>query len=357
MTEAAAPSSSSRRSPFLRPVPIALAVVLGLGLAIVAYRRGGVLDLPPVPSGVTIEAAGLDNLGALRERARALETMTSRADVRGAVLEGDVHLAKAAEGLAAVRRGEGEPGLQKIREALSEQPDDMVIGNAYRMSVMSLRRSALAKGANRETLAERLPAYLQGEPVATLDQLYRKHPSRDTGFQLALGWVDDILLTPKPEARVVAGLASMRLLNEILAKDPYYVPALCARGAGYLNPPARIDFIPAWRETLRPVPNAASRDLALCVAIGRYVGAGSAHTAAEQAINLGDAYAKEGQPERARSWWQLAQNASRDADLLEAVRRRYNWRDSELVEQLEAEREVRAADLDHPLTDLSPTWQ
>src|SRR6476659_1793952 len=154
MTDAAAASSSSPSSPLLGRVPIAAAVVLGLALFAVAYWRGGVLDLPAVPSGVTPESTGLNDLGAMRERALALEAMTKRAAVNDAVLEGDPRLVKAAEGLAAVRRGEGESGLRKIREALSEQPADLVVGNTYRMAVVSLRHSALANGANRQTLAE-----------------------------------------------------------------------------------------------------------------------------------------------------------------------------------------------------------
>jgi hypothetical protein len=353
MTGAAAASSGSRPSPRLGRVPIAAALVLGLALFAVAYWRGGLLDLPPVPSGVTPEAAGLHNVAIMRERARALEAMVNQAAVKGAALKGDIRLAKAAEGLAAVRRGEGEHGLQTLREALSAQPDDLVIGNAYRMAVLSLRRSALANGASRETLAEHLPPYLERESIATLERLYREHPSRETGLQLAIAWIDEIVLSPKPEPAYAAALASTKLLNEILARDPSYIPALYSRGINYLNFPARLPPMQA----MKPVPDAASRDLALCVAIGRRIGGGSPQLAGMLARALGDAYAKEGQPQRARSWWQLAQNASRDPDLLEGVRRRYTWRDDELIDQLEAERDVRALDLDHPPTDLSPMWR
>jgi hypothetical protein len=357
MTDAAAASGGSRTARRLGRVPIAAALVLGLALFAVAYWRGGVLDLPPVPSGVTVETAGVQNVGLMRERARALETLVNGPAVNGSGLEDDEPLAKAAEGLAALRRAEGESGLQKIREALSAVPDDLVIGNTYRMAVLSLRRSTLANGASRQTFAEHLPAYLEGESVATLERFYREHPSREAGFQLAMAWVDEVLLSPTSDGRVVAGLASMKLLDEILAKDPYYLPAVCSRGIGYLNPPARVDFIPAWKKTLRPSPDAASRALGLCVAIGREVGGGSPEMAGMQALNLGDAYAKEGQPQRARSWWQIAQNASRDAALLEAVRRRYTWQDDDLVDRLETEREAGMLDLDHPLTDLSLMWR
>ena len=354
MTDAAA-TSSPRTSPLLGRVSIAAAVVVAIALFAVAYRRGGVLDLPPVPSGVTPERAGVNNIAVMGERARALDTLVTRA-ASGAALEGDPHLVKAAEGVAAARRGEGEAGLRKIREALSAQPDDLVIGNTYRMAVLSLRRSASANGASRDTLAEHLPSYLEGESVGTLETLYRQHPSREAGFQLVMAWVDEILLSPD-ERKAGPALTSMKLLNEILAKDPYYLPALCTRGLAYLNPPSRIDFIPAWKKLMRPVPNAASRDLSLCMAIGARVGGGSRQAAATQALNLGDAYAKEGQPERARSWWQIAQNASRDEALLAAIRRRFAWRDDELIDQVEKEIMASITDLDHSPTDLSLLWR
>jgi hypothetical protein len=329
--------------------------VLAVALFAVAYWRGGVLDLPPVPSGVTSETAGVQNLALMRERAHALDALAAGGG-NAVAPEGDPALAKAAAGVAAVRRGEGEAGLRQIREALSAQPDDLVIGNAYRMSVLSLRRAAITNAANRETLARHLPPYLQGESVGTLERFYREHQSREAGFQLAMAWVDEILVSPE-ERRAGAALASMKVLDKVLEEQPHYLPALCARGLGYLNPPARIDFVPALQAVLRPVPNAASRDLSLCVAIGAKLGGGSREVAAAQALNLGDAYAKERQPQRARSWWQLAQNLSRDEALLAGVRRRFAWGDDELIERIETERSAEMADLDHPLTDLTLTWR
>jgi len=75
------------------------------------------------------------------------------------------------------------------------------------------------------------------------------------------------------------------------------------------------------------------------------------------ALTLGDAYAKEGKANRARSWWQISENASRDPALLGAVRRRFAWQDDEMPDRLEAELEGRMLDLEHPLTDLSLMWQ
>ena len=133
--------------------------------------------------------------------------------------------------------------------------------------------------------------------------------------------------------------------------------ALYSRGLAYLNSPARLVAIDAWKKALKPVPDAASRDLALCVAIGQRIGGGSPQLVGTLALNLGDAYAKEGQPQRARSWWQIAQNASHDPALLEAVQRRFTWRDEEVVDQVEADLDARLLDLDHPASDLSTMWR
>jgi hypothetical protein len=183
------------------------------------------------------------------------------------------------------------------------------------------------------------------------------HRTREAGFQLAMGWIDEVVVSSKIEELVAAQVASLKVLNEVLAKEPYYVPALYARGVGYLNPPARITLNPTLQQALRPVPNAASRDLALCVAIGQRIGGGSPEMAGTLAMTLGDAYVKEGQLQRARSWWQLAQNASRDPAVLDAVRRRFSWRDDEALDRLEAELESRKSDFDHPVTDLSMMWR
>ena len=117
--------------------------------------------------------------------------------------------------------------------------------------------------------------------------------------------------------------------------------------------PARL----VWPEARKAAPDAASRDLGLCVAIGRRVGGGSPRLRATLALTLGDAYAKEGKPDRARSWWQIAQNTGRDPALLDAVRRRFAWQDGELLDRIEAELEGRMLDLEHPLTDLSLVWR
>ncbi len=330
----------------------AAGALLFAGLAALAYFRGGLLGLPAVPAGLTGDKAGLANLGALGERARALESAAGAGDAAAAAVS-DPALARAARGLAALRRGDVSHGLEMVHRAIRLAPDDLVLGNAYRMAVFHLRRDALADAARRQTLAERLPPALEHEPIAFLEGLRLEHPSRETTLQLALAWVDELLLFPALEIKAPASVESVNLFSEVLAEDPYYVPALFGRGLNYLHRPARL----VWPESRKAAPGAASRDLGLCVAFGRKVGGAPPRLVATLALTLGDAYAKEGRPQRARSWWQIAENASRDPELLQAVRRRFGWQDQEMLARLEAELEGRMLDLEHPLTDLSVMWQ
>jgi tetratricopeptide (TPR) repeat protein len=317
------------------------------GLAAIAFLRGGVLGLPAPPSGVTARSAGLADLAGMAQRARALEA--------GAALpaSADPALARAAEGLAAARQGDLARGLPALHEAVERAPDDLVIGNAYRMAVFHLKRAALADPSHRSSLAEQLPPELRAEPIGFLERVRRAHPSRETTLQLALGWADELLLYGALEIKAPASIESVDLLTSILEEEPGYVPALYGRGLNYLHRPARL----VWPETHKAAPDAASQDLGRCVAIGRKIGGAPPLLVATLALTLGDAYAKEGEPDRARSWWQIAQNASRDRELLEAVRRRFGWQDDEMLDRLEHELENRMLDLDHPLTDLAIMWR
>lgn len=310
-------------------------------LALAATQRGGLLALPSVPRGFATAATGIANLGALSERARALES-------GGA---GDAALAAAATGLAALDRGEIDAGLESLRDAVRRSPDDLVLGNAYRMAVFRLRRDVLRDPAPT-TLAASMPAPLAGEPIAFLEQLVREHPSRETELQLALAWVDEMLLFPALEIKAPASVESVRLLSGILEREPAYVPALYGRGLNYLHRPARL----VWPEAQKAPHDAASYDLGLGMAIGRKVGSAPPRLVGTMALALGDAYAKEGRAGRARSWWQIAQNACRDDDLGAAIERRWGWGDAELLDALEEELQTQMRDLEHPMTDLAFLW-
>jgi hypothetical protein len=220
------------------------------------------------------------------------------------------------------------------------------------MAVFRLRRAAL-EDVSRTSLAARLPAPLGGEPLEFLKRFAAEHPSREADLQLALAWVDEMLLYPALEIKAPASIESVEILSAVLERQPHYVPALYGRGLNYLHRPARL----VWPESQAAPPDAASRDLGLCVALGRAVGGGSPALVSTLALALGDAYAKEGRGEKARSWWQIAQNQSRDAAVRAAVERRWSWTDAELLDRLEAELQTRMLDLDRPMTDLSLMWR
>jgi hypothetical protein len=312
----------------------------------VALLRGGLLGLPSPPPGTTAASAGIEDLAALGARAGQLEPgrLAARADPA---------LAMAAEGLDLVRRGEVESGLERMRAAVLAAPEDLVIGNAYRMQVFHLRRAALAVEPGRDGLSPAMPAALEGQPVAFVERLAREHPCRETRLLLALSWADEILLFGALEIKAPASVESVKLFSEILEENPSYVPALFGRGLNYLHRPARL----VWPEIEKAAADAASRDFGRCVAIGRKLGGASPRLTGTLAMALGDAYAREGRPERARSWWQIARNACGDADLREAIHRRFDWQDAEMLDRLENELATRMLDLDHPLTDLAVMWR
>jgi hypothetical protein len=333
-----------RRRPGRRRLRLlGLGAGLFIGLAILAVSRSGLLGLPPAPGDLTPEQAGLAGLDRLASRARAL----------GERRPGDdVVLARAVLGLEAIAAGDTSRGLALLRTALGQAPTDLVLGNAYRMTVFGLKRAALTSGADRATLAARMPPELEGEPLRFLDALARAHPCREVDLQRALSWVDEMLLFPALEIKAPASVASVDLLSGILAREPWYVPALFGRGLNYLHRPSRL----VWPESEKAPPEAARRDLERCVAAGRKVGGASPRLVGSLALALGDAYAKEGRRERARSWWQIAANAAGDPALRQAVERRFAWEDAEMIERLEAELENEMLDAEHPMTDLALIW-
>ena len=314
-------------------------------LAVVAFVRGGLLGLPPAPAGVTAADAGLADLAAMRSRAALLASNAPAGE--------DAPLRLARRGLELARAGSTAASLDSLRAAVSLAPRDIVIGNAYRMTVFDLKRRALADTAARTTLAETLPPELAHEPFALFEQLRRDHPSREVTLQLALAWVDELLLFHALEIAAPASVTSVDLFTEILNAQPAYVPALYGRGLNYLHRPARL----VWPESHKAAPDAASHDIGLAVAIGRRIGGASPGLVGTLALALGDAYAKEGKLERARSWWQIAQNSDHGPAVRDAVKQRLGWQNAEVRDRLEDELERRMLDVDHPLTDLAVMWR
>lgn len=347
---AAATSERSVRARPKRGWFLAGGIVMAI-LAVLAVRRGGLLDLPAAPRDVTAVQAGLNDLSQLANRAAVLESLANGEAV--ATAPGDSAFAHAVAGLKEVRRGDAERGVSLLRRAVMLAPQDLVLGNTFRMAVFQLRRASLAAAGGRETLVAQVPAWLAREPLATLESLHAAHPQRETALQLALGWVDELILHGALEIKAPASVESVKLFTDVLQREPAYVPALYGRGLNYVHRPSRL----VWPEARKAAPDAASQDVGLAVAIGRRVGGGSPELVATLALTLGDAYAKEGHADRARSWWQIAANTFREPVILEATQRRFAWRDDEMLDRLEAELEARMADLDHPLSDLSIMWR
>ncbi|MBI4719146.1 MAG: hypothetical protein HY763_15200 [Planctomycetes bacterium] len=245
-------------------------------------------------------------------------------------------------------------GLALMREGVRRRPDDLVLANAYRMTVFSLRRDFLTEAHARGVLAPQFPPHLDRQPLAFFEELVREHPSREARLQLALAWVDEMLLFPALEIKAPASVQAVDVLTQVLEEpgSEWYVPALFARGLNHLHRPARL----VWPESDKTAPDAAAQDIARCVAAGRRLGVGSQRLQATLTMTLGDAYIKAGRFNVARSWWQIALNLCSDADLREAVHRRFGWRDEDILDRLEEELDRARAELEHPMTDLALMW-
>jgi hypothetical protein len=151
---------------------------------------------------VTAEQAGLANLPQLGLRARALELLANGQTADAA--PSDSAFTCVVAGLLAVRRGDEEGGLSLLRRGLTLAPADLVLGNAFRMAVFQLRRAHLTDARGRETLVARVPAWLEREPIATFERLHARNPQRETALQLALSWVDELILFQAPEIKAPA---------------------------------------------------------------------------------------------------------------------------------------------------------
>ncbi len=353
---------------FVRPAWMVIAMAAA-GVGAFAWSRVGLLDLPSVPHDLTLDATGLGNLDAMRDLDDAIRS-DSRADrVSNGALPPAAQRVR--DGLLLIRAGKPEAGLAAMQQGVAQDPDNLVLSNAYRMECFTLRRAALAD-ARRASAApvaatgavnSVFPAYLEAQPIAPLEKLKKDHPSRETRLALALAWVDEMLLFPALEVKAPASVESVRELTVVLEGDgstdgkssaasPYYVPALFARGLNHLHRPARL----VWPEADKTPLDAAVQDIARCIAVGRKFNAGSSRLQATLAIALGDAYVKIGRSQNARSWWQIAQNICRDEAIQQAVRRRYAWRDETVLDDLEAELDRARAELDAPMTDLRMMW-
>ena len=302
--------------------------IILIAVSAFAFSRVGLLDIPNVPANLTLRDTGLDNLPQMKKLDEACTPL-----------------------LQAVKKNP-EQGLHQMRDEIRKDPDNLVLANAYRMTTFQLRREFLLNQKTNPTIT--FPPYLEKEPIAFFEQLAAEHPSRETKLNLALAWVDTMLLFPALEIKAPASVESVKILSQMIdGSDPYYVPALFARGMNHLHRPARL----VWPEADKTPPDAAAQDISHCIAVGRKFGVGSAKLQATLAIALGDSYVKVGKYSKARSWWQIAQNLSGDSSIQQAVRRRYGWQNEEILDRLEEELDRARAALDNPMTDLRMMWE
>jgi len=334
------------------------AVVVIVGTAAYAWSRVGLLDLPGVPSDLTASTAGLSNLndmksvdGFLTHGLGTPDDVTANATISSQMTPR--HYGYMA--MARLRLGRDVAAdLDMLGKAVKSAPDDLTLSNAFRMEVFKLRRDYLNEARKRGEVMPQFPEYLDKQPIKFFEELVKEHPSRETKLSLALSWVDNMLLFPALEIKAPSSVEAVNILTELLNEpgNEDYVPALFARGLNHLHRPSRL----VWPESNKTPRDAAVRDIAQCVAIGRKLGVGSKHLQAVLAMTLGDAYLKANKFNQARSWWQIAQNLCHDDDIQQGVLRRYSWRDEEMVDRLEEELDSSRSELEHPMTDLALMW-
>ncbi len=347
---------ADRRS---RTALAAVAAVVTCGVAIAAWSRVGLLDLPSVPRSTTASESGLDDLNQLAwldDYLRADRSLGLAVPMPG--FKPPALASEAAvfvrSGIFKIADGEAPGGLENIRKGVRMAPDNLAIGNVYRMEVFRQRREYLAEARLRGSLTPQFPPHLESQPIVFFESLVAEFQTRETKLQLALAWVDEMLLFPALEIKAPASVQAVDILTEVIENgNENYVPALFARGLNHLHRPARL----VWPESAKTPPDAAVRDIARCVAVGRRIDAGSSGLQAFLAMTLGDAYVKAGRNNVARSWWQIAQNLSHDSNVQSAVRRRYAWNDEEILDRLEQELDRARAELEDPMTDLALMWR
>lgn len=343
------------------------------------------LNLPAVPTDITLETAGLAGLNEMKSlndqlwsEATAQNAQRSqvapKSDEAGTLPLSQVApksyeggtlqrsnaptpLPKAASlvqrGIQAYRRGDSTNALESIRQGVRLDPNNLVLANAYRMVVFSLRRDFLAAARRDQLQAPKFPPELDRQPIAFFEELDRTHPSRETKLHLAMSWVDEMLLFPALEIKAPSSVQAVDLLTQVIDHgNSGYVPALFARGLNHLHRPARL----IWPESAKTKRDVAAQDIGRCVSIGRHFSAGSVRLRATLALSLGDAYVKDGRLSVARSWWQIAQNLCHDDDFQASIRRRYAWRNEDILDRLEEELDRGRSQLDHPMTDLALMW-
>ena len=210
--------TSTEGPPRSRKVLWIVALLLIVGMAVLAWFRVGMLDLPTVPGGLTLEAAGLANL----EQMKQLNALIWSAPQSGSGSSNTAVLPEAARlvqsGVAACRRGDTRAALDDMRRGIQLDPNNLVLANAYRIVVFGLRRDFLAASRRALTVAPKFPPELEGQPIAFFEELDRQHATRETKLHLALSWVDEMLLFPALEIKAPASVEAVDLLTQVIEK-------------------------------------------------------------------------------------------------------------------------------------------
>jgi tetratricopeptide (TPR) repeat protein len=258
--------------------------------------------------------------------------------------------------MARIRAGQAEAGLEQLEQAVRLAPENLALGNALRMQVFERRRTFQLENDGAQGLLRAPPAWLDRRSIAVFRRLAQEQPRRETRLQLAAALLDEMLLAPSLEVRAGVTFEALELLRGVLeesARGAYYLPARYARGLVYLYRPANL----LWSDKIDAALRRARDDLAVCVATARQVGLESGNVGGRLALALGDTYAKEGLPERARSWWQIAHAVSPQEAVRARVRTRMTWADPQIIDRLERELDAELRQAERPLSDMSLLWE
>jgi hypothetical protein len=312
-----------------------------------------VTGLPAVPDAVTRRDAGLDGIEHFADEARGFaKPLADDERARFATERPATLVDQARSAIDQLGHGRRADGLRAFSALVAANPGDLVLGNAFRMQVYREKRAFLLAARARGERSPSFPDELKDEPLATLKRTEAANSTREVRIQIALCYVDRMMLDPALEVRAPASIDSVHAFTVVLTSDPYNVPALVGRGLNHLNRPRRL----VWPEHPAPPENAASQDLGLAAAVGAKVGGASARVKGLLLLLLGDAYAHEGKPDVARSWWTLAGESTPDRGVSDELRLRAGWPETEIPDRLEAHLEERMEATDAPVSDLSFLW-
>ena len=152
-----------------------------------------VTGLPEVPESLSRSDAGLDGLGEAAEKARV-------------ALDG-------------VRGGDSVSRLEALGGLVEANPENLVLGNAFRMEVYRQKRQFLAAGRARGERSPDFPDALAAEPLATLTRIAAKNPATELRVQVGLSHVDQMVLDPALEVAAPASIDPTTMQPAAVARN------------------------------------------------------------------------------------------------------------------------------------------